>query len=353
MKLSKATLYFIFATLFSLAIGMMIHLDLFLEVLSDSISYEDQQRALQRLFQFFPSTFLVAFFTFTINYFILRPLDGGQEKQVRRFIYAVVLTIISVYVLSDIFFSIRMGRGLDFDFGFEVNYFLKDLILSAIILGGIFSIKILYDKQQYEVENERLVRENLLSRYEALKTQVSPHFLFNSLSALKALIAEDKNAARNYLDHLSDVLRNTLQKRDNQTVTIGEELELLDSYLYLIKMRYAENLQIDISIPPKYRVYRIPQLALQTLVENAVKHNVISRKKILEISIYIQNEHLIVRNTRHRKQHPEEGTGIGLPNLSSQYKLINGAEIHISQTADQFQVALPLLTPTEHESISG
>lgn len=353
MKISKANLYFIFAVVFSLMIGLMIHLDLILRVFAERIPDQEQQEALHRFMYEFPSTILVAFFTFSLNYFILRPLDSDKVIQVKRILYAILLTIISVYILSDISYSIRTGRGLDFDFGFEINYFLKDLILSAIILGGIFSIKILYDRQQFEMQNEQLVRENLQSRYETLRNQISPHFLFNSLSALKSLINEHPAHARKYLDHLADVLRNTLQKQDRRTVRVGEELELLDSYLFLMKMRYEDNLQVNIQIDPRYFNYRVPQMALQTLVENAIKHNVISQRKMLSIEVFVENELLVVRNSRNRKQHPEEGTGIGLPNLASQYKLINGAELHITQDEKKFEVAMPLLNPKEDESIVG
>lgn len=353
MRRSKGSRYFLFAFLISVAIGILIHLDGFLGWLAPFDSDSGRRRSFEWLMLVFLTTFLVAFCTFTLNYFILKPLDGRKGYGLRRSLMAVIVTVLSVYILSDVFFGlIHVAEGRVFSLDFNLKYFLKDIIVSAIILGGLFSIKTIYDKQRIEMENEKLIRENLESRYEALKSQVSPHFLFNSLSALKTLIIEEPETAGLYLDHLADVLRNTLQKRFDQTVTVEEELNLLESYLYLVQMRYEKHLKVQITVDDSYLTRRLPHLALQTLVENAIKHNVISRRHQLEIDIYVEGDEIIVRNSLNKKTTPEEGIGFGLPNLASQYQLMSGDELHITKTDSYFQVALPFLNPEKNENFS-
>ncbi len=287
---------------------------------------------------------LVSWGAFIINYFVIRPLDGKPGFNMRKTILSVVITIISVYVLSDLIFGFRsfLRRGT-FNLGFDSAYFFKDLIVSAIILIGIYTIKILHDRQQYALENERLLRENLESQFESLRTQVSPHFLFNSLSALKSLIPTNTEKAMNYLDHLSDVLRQTLKNNREKTVSVLEEINILRSYVYLLKMRYEDNLQVNVSVSESMHSYKVPQLALQTLVENAVKHNIISNRRKMTIDVFDEDDHLVVRNTLQPKEEKEPGTGFGLSNLTRQYELISDMAIHISKTKDTFQVAIPVI----------
>jgi hypothetical protein len=353
MRLSQSSRYFLYAFLVSVAIGILIHLDGFLEWLAPMDSSFTRRRSFENLMMVFTTSSMVAFGTFTINYFILKPLDTRKGYGIRRSVTAVIVTLLSVYILSDVFFGlVHVAEGGSFSLDFNLKYFLKDIIVSSIILGGLFSIKTIYDKQRIEVENEKLIRENLESRYEALKSQVSPHFLFNSLSALKTLIGEDPETARGYLDHMADVLRNTLQKRFDKTVTVEDELNLLNSYLFLIQMRFGEHLEVNISVNSSHFQQRLPHLSLQTLVENAVKHNVISHRHHLIIDIYAEGDGLVVRNTLNKKQTPEDGTGFGLPNLISQYKLMNGAELQISKTEKYFKVALPYINSPVNESSS-
>jgi len=179
---------------------------------------------------------------------------------------------------------------------------------------------------------------------------VSPHFLFNSLTALKELIDEDPDNARQYVSHLSMLLRYTLQSNENKTVLLSEELESVRSYIYLIKMRFGSNLGIDFKISEEYNNFRLPPLVIQTLIENAVKHNEISKRNPLTILLMTtRSNSLIVSNPIHEKLSMEPGTGIGLDNLSKQYKLLCGEEIRISKSEGSFRVEVPLLKPNGDE----
>ena len=145
-------------------------------------------------------------------------------------------------------------------------------------------------------------------------------------------------------------MRYSLQSKGLSTVSLAEELELLQSYIFLIKMRYEESIIIHTDVPVSFYDLTIPRLSLQTLVENAVKHNVISKRYPLEIKIFTENDNISVLNSLKEKHTAEEGTGIGLSNLVSQYKMLNGSDIQITRTENEFRVDLPLLKPISHES---
>ena len=205
-------------------------------------------------------------------------------------------------------------------------------------------MRLIFQKQTIEIENEKLRSESLQSQFESLKNQVSPHFLFNSLTALKILVEDSPSLAKQYISHLSQVLRYTLQSNRKQLVTLGEELEFTESYIFLLKMRYDSNLVVKTEIDDKLKDFRLPPLTIQTLVENAVKHNEISKEFPLLIRIQTTpNGYLQVTNKIQEKLTPEDGTGIGLTNLSKLYSLLGEYDIQIFKTDLEFKVEVPLI----------
>jgi hypothetical protein len=295
---------------------------------------------------------MVAFGTFILNYFIIRPLDSSIKADFKRISASIILTLISVTILSDSFFAIKQFvRDKTVQKSFNLLYTSRDVFTGIVVLSGIFFIKNVNDKQAVRFENEKLKRENLLTQYESLKNQVSPHFLFNSLTALKELINQDPENARNYLNHLSQVLRYTLQSNQSQTRCLIEELEVAESYMFLLKIRFGSNLVIDKQIDEKYKFYRLPPLAIQTLLENAIKHNEISKRYPLTISIETSdNQTISVINTIRERNSPEYSSNVGLSNLSKQYMFLAGKEILILRKNNEFMVEIPLLKPGQYES---
>jgi LytS/YehU family sensor histidine kinase len=192
------------------------------------------------------------------------------------------------------------------------------------------------------LENEQLKQENLMNQLSALKNQLNPHFLFNSLNTLSWLINEDKAKSQLYLQKLSQVLRYSLSMQEQSIVNLKDELILMDNYIFLLQMRFGENLKITQKLEGKEK-FRIPPHSLQLLIENAIKHNVISSNSPLKITIEIKPEEeiIIVSNTIHAKAN-SAGTGIGLVNLSERFRLLVGREIEISQDK-AFTVILPLI----------
>lgn len=193
------------------------------------------------------------------------------------------------------------------------------------------------------VETEQLKRANIESQLEGLKSQVNPHFLFNSLNTLTYVIPEDPERAVLFVRQLSKVYRYILEIREKQLIPLAEELNFMKSYLFLIKERFGDNLCIRKAIPDEYLQDKIVPLSLQMLLENCVKHNIISKQRPLEIDVYIENQCLIVRNTLQRKHQEQSSTHVGLQNIRNRYAFFTEEQVGVEETDEYFQVSLPLI----------
>ncbi len=199
-------------------------------------------------------------------------------------------------------------------------------------------------------EVERFKKESLEFRHEMLKTQVNPHFLFNSLNTLSSLVYEDQDAAYNFIRKLSGVYRNVLEHRNKGLVTIKEELEAIHSYVDLIRFRFGEKLILTIDLPIEIENHQVPPLILQLLIENAIKHNVVSRKYPLKISVSHEKGRIVIKNTLRLKTSKGYSSKIGLSNIISHYDIVTNEKVVIKHTDDNFIVTIPLLEP-DYEGI--
>jgi sensor histidine kinase YesM len=350
MQTNPPKQYFIIALLLSIAIGITIQFPLIMSYLFGVEGEGHGERfivSFAHLGSELLITFIMAFLMFSLNFYILKPVDIHRKLQILNVVLAVSLTVISVYILNHFLYSFKnmidtgsrpRGHRDEFDY---MNFF-----VSALVVGCVLIIRLIYQKQIVNLENEALKREALQSQFESLKNQLSPHFLFNSLTALKTLIREAPETAQNYINSLSKALRYTLQSNEKKLVTLKEEMIFMESYLYLISMRFNTNLSVSTSINEEYSSFLLPPLTLQTLVENAIKHNEISKENPLIINIITTDkESLKVWNNIQEKITEEEGTGIGLTNLSKQFQLLTGEDITISNQNDRFSVEFPLLKP--------
>ena len=199
------------------------------------------------------------------------------------------------------------------------------------------------------LQNGKLVAENIQNQYQALKNQLNPHMLFNSLNTLQSLVRENPEKAQDYIRELSRVLRYTLQENDTHTVTLREEMSFVDAYIFLMKMRYEDNLHFKIEVDERMMEYCLPPLSIQTLVENAIKHNEISNRKPLTIEIKTmvspdgKDIRLCIDNDLQPRRATPPGTGVGLSNLSRRYYLLLGKEIRITESDGKFSVCIPLV----------
>jgi len=189
-----------------------------------------------------------------------------------------------------------------------------------------------------------LQKENLQSQFDVLKQQVNPHFLFNSLNVLTSLIKLEPDLAEKFSEHLSKVYRYVLENKDNELVDLNTELVFLDAYIFLLNIRFVNKLNVNIDIPETKRSYQVIPLAMQLLIENAIKHNIMSKSNPLQIDIFIDTQNFlnIVNNLQER---PSQivSTGVGLKNIQNRYQLLNNTEPVFEKTETHFIAKVPLI----------
>lgn len=235
-------------------------------------------------------------------------------------------------------------------FGYEYNSkALKLWMIQGVVVNLIFESlwEVVYIIQQYKenlTEKELLQQMKTEQEFENLKAQVNPHFLFNCFNTLSGLIADDREKAEQFLSELSKVYRYLLNSHSHHLTTLHNELKFIQSFLGLLTTRYGPALQVEMDVKNSYHNYLIPSLSLQITVENAVKHNVVSKKEPLCISIYTDDhDRLIVQNNLQEKQRKESSTGIGLKNIRAKYTLLQRTDFEAGVEGNDFVVKLPLI----------
>ncbi len=200
------------------------------------------------------------------------------------------------------------------------------------------------ERLQAELTQQRLEQESMEGQLRALQTQVNPHFLFNALNSLSSLIGEAPQQAEVFVDKLSNVYRYLLRANEQPLTTVSAELAFIEAYYHLLQTRYGNGLTLSVTVDPAYHDFLIPPLTLQLLVENAVKHNVVSSKRPLYIRIATTEAgELTVSNTLQKKQSRVLSNGVGLSNIVAKYKMLNLPALSVIETTDTFTVSLPLL----------
>lgn len=221
-------------------------------------------------------------------------------------------------------------------------------LIASLFIGSLYESTYFFEKWKITIrEAEDLKRQHIQSQLQALKTQVNPHFLFNSLNTLVTIIPETPELAVKFTEKLSEVYRYILQNREQELISVKQELEFIDSYLFLLSIRFGKNLKIQIEIENAIQAKQIPPLTLQILVENAIKHNIVSQTKPLSVHIFVNPEgQLVVENNLQKKRtnEAEISTKFGLENIRKRYQYLSNQEIAIQETRTDFSVSLPLLS---------
>jgi LytS/YehU family sensor histidine kinase len=227
-------------------------------------------------------------------------------------------------------------------------YEFRGLIINLTVNLFLFLLYQNHVTQAISRELDQMNADKTAAQYELLKQQVNPHFLFNSLNTLKSMVeAQDKNAPH-FIVMLSDFYRSALEKRNDYIIPLQEELETLQAYMFLLKSRFEAGIQLEIDIEPPHVTSMIPSFTLQLLVENCIKHNVVSLAAPLVIRIYTDNESLIVENNLQVKRSPVLSTYTGLNNIIQRYQHLSGRDVVITKTEDFFTVELPVIYEDSH-----
>lgn len=268
-----------------------------------------------------------------------------ETQGLKKSIYLVVINVVFItFTIGIEMYVIGLIKGDPVPAKYYLNSFILCILITTII-NLIFISRGIFDFWKHtKYENEVLKQENLRSQLESLKNQVNPHFLFNSLNTLISIIDDEPEIAKNYTQNLSQVYRYILQAKEKDLVSLREEIDFTKAYNYLLKIRYGNNLRFDVSIPDKYLQYQVPTLVLQMLVENAIKHNVISEARPLKISITMNgNDNMIVSNNYQPKKLNVESDKVGLKNISDRFRILDNKEIQVIQNDTDFIVKLPLI----------
>ena len=255
-----------------------------------------------------------------------------------------------VGVVSTVVFTILVAIGLlksweyawDIKFNSYNEFVVISLVITFLISLFMHGREFLLQWKQSAVNAERYAKESMAATYENLKSQVNPHFLFNSLNALTNLVYEDQDKAANFIKQLSEVYRYVLDTRDREVVPLEEEVKFLNSYIYLQQIRFGDKLSIELSLNGLNTM--VAPLALQMLIENAVKHNEVSEENHLHVKIYQEVGFIVVENNLQKKSRlGESSSGLGLENISKRYEFLSKKKVKIEQVNNKFLVKLPVI----------
>jgi two-component system LytT family sensor kinase len=257
-------------------------------------------------------------------------------------VYSSLIAGVVVYIAGTHFYHLEGATlaiviKLAVTFGTRINLFLH--VLNAIIF-------IFQRFRAKEVEAEELKKVNAQAQLQAIKNQVNPHFLFNNLNVLSTLVLQESPDANKFIEEFCIVYRHVLNSERQELVSLRDELEFIRHYIFLLKQRFPESIVIDIAVPDMYEPYGIVPVATQMLIENAIKHNIVSKAHPLRIEVFVAaDERLVVKNNLQPKTALEGSTQIGLTNIDQRYRLIAQKNIDVVRSADHFAVSLPLINP--------
>jgi sensor histidine kinase YesM len=265
----------------------------------------------------------------------------------RRLIVQFVLTIVIMMIIIVVaipVLGIIWNEQITSDVFLSQMFFMVKIAFSFLFVGALLSNAILFFKNWKEaaVQQEILKREQLALQYETLKSQVNPHFLFNNLNSLTSLISSNPEKAIQFVKKLSEVYRYVLDQKDHELVDLETELKFLESYIFLQKIRFENNLDVKIDVQAKN--FKVIPLAVQMLVENAIKHNEISDRNPMQIRIFTTDNQFLVVENKLQKKTGTEGNGSGIQNISDRYKFFTDKQVEISISNEMFRISIPLLT---------
>jgi LytS/YehU family sensor histidine kinase len=217
-------------------------------------------------------------------------------------------------------------------------------VLFIPVFSIYFSLHFLKHWRKSVLETEKIQKENIRAQLNSLKSQLDPHFLFNNLNILSALVDTDTQRSKNFIEKFAEVYRALLKSKSDDLIPLSEELEFIDSYIYLIRTRFDENILFTKNIKPEALHRMIPPMTLQLLIENAIKHNLIQEGNPLAIHLLqLDDDYLMVSNTLSEKTEKNDRKGSGLINIQNRYAYFTEKPVKVIKTKTHFEVHIPLL----------
>jgi len=226
----------------------------------------------------------------------------------------------------------------------NLSNYLVAIILTFIVTLAFHAFYFYKAYTESKVKEQKVIAGTASAQFESLKNQIDPHFLFNSLNVLSSLIEENPDNAQKFTTSLSKIYRYVLEQKDKELVSVEEELTFAKTYMNLLKMRFENSITYELPTDYDNPEAKVVPLSLQLLLENTIKHNVVSEQKPLHIKIYIQDNYLIVSNNLQKKEVLQDRKGVGLQNIVNRYALISERKVLVEETQTDFKVKIPILT---------
>ncbi len=294
----------------------------------------------------------MSLFFSTCDWFIMRaimillrkkyPALKDSVKRISLFFFSIVATVVFVDFVGGMVISLIWK--IDYNPTYRSKIILPVILISTMTMA-IYEAIYFYVKLKKSIREEEQAKQAIVqAQLDTLRNQAQPHFLFNSLNTLRDIIDQNsKEDAKQFVDKLSDVYRFILESGNFHLTSLRDELRFAKAYIHIQSERFGDNLKLNWNIPATSMELLIAPMSLQLLLENAIKHNIVSKSRPLIINVKIENDHLIVENRIQSKSTKTPSTRLGLKNIEKRYALISGKPLEIKNDGDQFEVAVPLL----------
>jgi len=300
----------------------------------------------------FGYTTLYGFMLYYANAILFMKLDEifSKERFNRKriligFIGSFIISVGVIFLLRIFEDVIIEGSSLALFFEKEkFSNYLVTIIITFIVTLAFHAFYFYKAYQESRLKEQKIIAGTANAKFESLKNQIDPHFLFNSLNVLSSLIEENPENAQQFTTSLSKIYRYVLEQKDKELVTVSEELAFAKTYMKLLKMRFENSITFELPADFENPDAKVVPLSLQLLLENTIKHNVVSENKPLHIKIYIKDNFLVVENNLQKKEVLQDRKGVGLQNIVSRYAILSERKVLIDETKETFAVYLPILT---------
>ncbi|MDD2673363.1 MAG: histidine kinase [Flavobacterium sp.] len=305
----------------------------------------------KRLLVNFLFTMMYTFSLYAANMFLFWKLDSYFEDKfsVKRltvgFIGSFLVSLLVIFLMH--VFEVVVYNKNSFDYFLaneKPSSYLGSIIITFFVTLSIYTISFYKAYNENKVKEQKIIAGTANAKFESLKNQIDPHFLFNSLNVLSSLIEENPENAQRFTTSLSKIYRYVLEQKDKELVSVDEELAFAKTYMNLLKMRFENSLFYEMPTTAISAEAKVVPLSLQLLLENTVKHNVVSEQRPLHIRIYVEGDYLAVQNDYQKKEVLQERQGVGLQNIINRYGIITNRKVLIAQNEQTFTVKIPILT---------
>ncbi len=281
-----------------------------------------------------------------IMYYLNEKLPWGANVAKRLIVEVVLMisyaTVAQVLILL-LFGQLSIYDHINADFKFYVENVFFGNTITIVVIALVEGVYFFRRWKESLLLAEKMKSENMASQLNSLKTQLDPHFLFNSLNVLSSLIKKDTEKAELFIEDFAKVYRYVLDVKDEMVVMLNQELKFLEAYANLQRIRFGDALMVSVQLNPRAMILYLPPLCVQELVSNAIKHNEVSKERPLKIEIFNQGDTLVVRNNLQRRDEHVDSTGVGLENIKKRYSLLSDKQPVFEVAEDYFVAKIPLL----------